>query len=137
MTRRNLQRRLAALETYQFVTSTTNDGHAPAAWTRLATWACLALDDDATTVPDDVSPYERIGHLWLLTHFWQRGTNRWLSGESEQTALAVIRACVNWLQRQGMTRRELCDWRTGQQVWQQVWTACAEPSERDNEYERT
>jgi hypothetical protein len=94
----------------------------------------MVLDtDDATTVPDDASPYERIGHLWLLTHFWQRGTNRWLSGENEQTALAVILACVNRLQRQGMPRRELRDWRTGQQVW----TACAEPRETDTIYERT
>ena len=124
MSYKDMARRLEALETHQDATDTTQDGYAPVAWTHIAAWAIMQLDadDERPPLPDEPDPYDIMGHRWLITHFWQRGTDRYLSATNADRSLSVILACVDSLVRQGMPRREIRDWRTGRRVWDEVWS---------------
>jgi hypothetical protein len=111
MSYKEMQRRLAALESPQFTADALGAGVALRAWSQLAAWALLLHDAGGwgalDTLPEEPSPYNRIGHLWVLTHFWQRGTDRHLTGTNEEIALVVIVACVDDLLSQGMSRAEI------------------------------
>jgi hypothetical protein len=124
----NLERRLAKLEAPQSSADVLAAGRAPEAWTHLARWALLLHDagglDAAHTLPDEPNPYNRLGHLWILTHFWQRGTDAFLSETNAATALAVITYCVDDMLTNGVRRADIRSWRTGRHMWDAVQDAC-------------
>src|SRR4051794_34733041 len=124
MSYKEMARRLAALEAPQWADDDVlGSSQAPKAWTHLAAWALLEHDAGDGPLPDGPSPYDRMGYLWVITTFWQRGADRFLSQTNAETALDVIVACVEYLLSEGVSRGEIRSWKTGRQVWDQVWQA--------------